>query len=71
MVVVAHDRDNLVRGVGGPPDPAVLYDAEQTADVLAAAGCAIVRAGQVGRPVEAAHGARTAVDTLVRGMRPV
>jgi SAM-dependent methyltransferase len=70
VLVVAHDRDNPERGFGGPPDPAVLYDAGATAAVLEEAGLEIVRAGQVERPVETAEGPRTAIDTLVRAVRP-
>lgn len=32
LLVVAHDSTNLIHGVGGPPDPAVLYTPQ---DVLA------------------------------------
>jgi len=69
LVVVAHDRDNLVRGVGGPPDAAVLYDVAETTAVLAAGGLDIVKAAQVERPVTSTEGTRVAIDTLVRAVR--
>lgn len=36
VVVVAHDSSNLAEGTGGPPDPSVLYTADDVADDLAA-----------------------------------
>jgi SAM-dependent methyltransferase len=69
VLVVGHDVDNLDRGHGGPPDPAVLYT---VGDVVAALpGLEIVRAEQVHRTVELDDGGTaTAVDTLVRAVRP-
>jgi SAM-dependent methyltransferase len=59
LVVVAHDTDNLTRGVGGPPDPAVLYSADDVVgDVHAAAATlpgvelVVERADQVLRAVD-------------------
>ena len=69
VLVVAHDRDNLARGVGGPPDASVLYDVEETSSVLVSAGLEIVKAAQVERPVTSAEGVRMAIDTLVRAIR--
>jgi ubiquinone/menaquinone biosynthesis C-methylase UbiE len=69
VLVVAHDRDNLVRGVGGPPDASVLYDVEETTSVLVSAGLEVVKAAQVERPVTSAEGVRMATDTLVRAVR--
>ncbi len=69
VLVVAHDRDNLVRGVGGPPDASVLYDVEETTSVLVSAGLEVVKAAQVERPVTSAEGVRMAIDTLVRAVR--
>lgn len=78
LVVVGHDTDNLVRGVGGPPDPAVLFSPDDLAEDLAASGVAdlvIERATQVERPVtmlsEAGESVeRVAIDCLVRASRP-
>ena len=70
LLVVAHDADNLRRGIGGPQDPDVLYRAEEVADMARAAGLAVVTAGQVSREVATDAGPRLAVDTLVRAERP-
>lgn len=64
LLVLGHDRENLVRGVGGPPDPDVLYDVPTLR--AAAAGLVIDRLEQVERPVEG----RTAIDTLLLARRP-
>ena len=67
LLVIGHDRDNITRGYGGPQDPDRLYTvAAVTAEL---GGLAIRRAGQVPRPVQAAEGERTAIDTLVRAER--
>lgn len=70
LLVVAHDSANLALGVGGPPDPAVLYSAEDVRADLATSGVPlrIDRAEQVFRPVEGE--ARPAIDVLVRASRP-
>ena len=70
LLLVAHDLDNLTRGVGGPQDPDVLYRVEEVADVLAAAGLDVVKAQQVEREVATDEGPRPAIDTLVRAVRP-
>jgi 2-polyprenyl-3-methyl-5-hydroxy-6-metoxy-1,4-benzoquinol methylase len=68
LLVIGHDRDNIARGYGGPQDPDRLYTpATVTAELD---GLAIRRAEQVLRPVQAAEGERTAIDTLVRAERP-
>jgi SAM-dependent methyltransferase len=68
LLVIGHDRDNLSRGYGGPPDPDRLYaPAEITAELD---GLMIRRADQVLRRVRTADGERTAIDTLVRAERP-
>lgn len=64
LLLLGHDRDNLVRGTGGPPDPDVLYDPELLRG--AADGLLIDRCEQVERPV----GDRVAVDTLFLARRP-
>ena len=35
LLVVGHDRSNLIEGAGGPQDPAVLFTAAEIADALA------------------------------------
>jgi SAM-dependent methyltransferase len=80
LVVVAHDTDNLTRGVGGPPDPAVLYgtaevvgDAHLAAAALPGVDLVVERADQVLRAVDAGGpgggdpgGVRHAIDLVVR-----
>jgi SAM-dependent methyltransferase len=68
-LVVAHDTANLAGGVGGPPDPAVLYTADDVRSDLTASGIPlrIERAQQVLRPVEGEP--RPAIDLLVRATR--
>jgi SAM-dependent methyltransferase len=69
LLVVAHARRNLTEGHGGPPDPALLPEPEEVAEVLAAAGLHIVHAGEVLRTVETDEGPRDAIDVLVRARR--
>ena len=68
FLLVAHDSRNLEHGYGGPPDPTVLYTAE---DVVAdLRGLEIERAGIVERPVETPEGDEAiALDALVRARR--
>jgi ubiquinone/menaquinone biosynthesis C-methylase UbiE len=67
LLVVAHDSTNLVDGVGGPQDPAVLYGAtEVVADVAAVDGLVVEKATRVRRPVESDRGEREAIDALAR-----
>jgi 2-polyprenyl-3-methyl-5-hydroxy-6-metoxy-1,4-benzoquinol methylase len=63
LFVLGHDRDNPERGVGGPPDPDVLYDTELLRS--GAADLQVQRAEQVERQV----GERTAIDTLLVARR--
>ncbi len=68
LLVVAHDATNLADGHGGPQDPALLYT---PADVTAAIhGLEVERAERVQRPVSTPAGERTAIDALVRAVRP-
>jgi SAM-dependent methyltransferase len=72
LLVVGHDLENLVGGVGGPQDPAVLC---RPADVVAdvePAGLQVQRADTVRRPVVQDDGsARDALDLLVLATRPL
>lgn len=70
LLFVAHDLDNLTRGVGGPQDPAVLYRVDEVADVFAAEELEVVKAQQVERTVATEEGSRQAIDALVRAVRP-
>jgi SAM-dependent methyltransferase len=71
LLVVAHDADNLIRGVGGPPDPEVLYRVDEVADLARNFGLVIEQAGQVTRTVVINGEPREAVDTLVNASRPM
>ena len=70
LLVVVHDRDNLERGVGGPPDPAMLPTVADTRAALDGSALEVVRAEQVLRRVETPDGPRDAVDHVVRAVRP-
>lgn len=71
LLVIAHDRDNLEHGVGGPQNPAVLPTADEVTADLAATGLIVEHAGQLKRPVEGEDGViRHAIDLLVRATRP-
>ena len=70
LLVVVHDRDNLARGVGGPPDPAVLPTVADTLAAIDGHGLEVLRAEQVLRPVATPDGPRDAVDHVVRAVRP-
>ena len=69
LLVVAHDRNNLEHGHGGPQDPSVLYTATDVAGDLEGTGFAIERAELVRRSVETPEGERTALDALLRARR--
>ncbi|HTK61739.1 MAG TPA: class I SAM-dependent methyltransferase [Pseudonocardia sp.] len=68
LLLVAHDRSNLVDGVGGPQDPEVLPTPEEVTAVLP--GLRVERAELIRRPVEVDGVTRYAIDTLVRARRP-
>ncbi len=70
LLLVAHDSANLEHGYGGPPNPALLYTAQDVVGDLAGAGLAIERSEQVERPVATEDGERVALDALVRARRP-
>lgn len=70
LFAVGHDRTNLTDGVGGPQDPAVLYDLDTLAAQLRERdGMAVERAERVRRTVTTADGERQAIDTLIRARR--
>lgn len=68
VLVVGHDRENIEHGYGGPQYPEILLAPEEVAAELG--GLDIVRAERVKRPVETEDGSATAIDTLVRAVRP-
>jgi SAM-dependent methyltransferase len=67
LLVVGHDASNLLKGTGGPQDPAVLFGPEQIVEDLP--GLQIERAERVTRTVVTEAGEATAVDALVRAVR--
>ena len=68
LLVVGHDTSNLLKGTGGPQDPAVLFTPEEIVEELS--GLQIERAKQVKRTVVSDAGEATAIDALVRAVRP-
>ena len=68
LLVVGHDRTNPTQGVGGPSDPAVLFDAADViGDLGGLDGLEIRRAERVGRAVGGEG--RVAMDALVEVAR--
>lgn len=65
LLVVGHDSQNLVDGVGGPQDPGVLYTAQDLLDDLAGQRFETVRAERVERPTDEG----VALDVLLRVVR--
>lgn len=63
VFVIAHDRNNVADGYGGPPVEDVCYDVERTTAALAP--LEIDRAEVAERHVDTADGERVALDTLV------
>jgi SAM-dependent methyltransferase len=73
LFVIGHDTSNLTEGTGGPPDPAVLYNAADVLGDVADEPLEVVRAERVARTVEGIdeHGSEgTAWDVLVHVRRP-
>jgi SAM-dependent methyltransferase len=69
FLLVAHDRDNLAHGYGGPPDDRVLMTAADVVDDLRGSGLEVITAERIERPVETEEGPRTALDCLVVATR--
>jgi 2-polyprenyl-3-methyl-5-hydroxy-6-metoxy-1,4-benzoquinol methylase len=68
LLAVGHDRDNLTRGHAGPKDLSVLWTPQVVTAGLT--GLTVQQAEQVNRTVTTPDGERTAIDTLVRAVRP-
>jgi SAM-dependent methyltransferase len=69
LLAVAHDRENLTGGVGGPQDPTVLYAEHDLVADLDRTGLQI-RTNEVRRrAVETAAGERYALDRVVLAVR--
>ena len=69
LLVVGHDASNLLEGTGGPQDPAVLFTPEEIVEDLY--GLRIERAERVTRTVVTDAGEATAIDALIRAVRPL
>jgi SAM-dependent methyltransferase len=69
FVLVAHDRDNLTAGYGGPPDDRVLMTAADVTRDLDGTGLEVITAERIERHVETDEGPRTALDCLVVAAR--
>lgn len=70
LLIVGHDRDNLERGVGGPPSADVLLTTDGVRADLEGTGLTVEVARQVDRPVETEDGGTShAIDCLVRARR--
>jgi len=65
LLVVGHDRTNLVDGVGGPQDPTVLFTPDEIVGQLPA-DFMVVRADVVRRASSAGPGP---LDAVVRAVR--
>ena len=64
LLVVGHDRSNLIDGAGGPQDPAVLFTAAEIADALA--GFEVERTDTVARDL---GDSRRALDAVLVARR--
>lgn len=69
LLVLGHDRDNLERGIGGPPNPDVLYAPALLEDVVRGSDLEVDRCEQVLRPVEKGGQRADAIDTLLLAHR--
>jgi len=70
LLVIAHERDNLEHGYGGPPDAAFLPTVAEVLAAIGGHGLTVEDAGQVRRPIDTPDGPREAIDLLVRATRP-
>jgi hypothetical protein len=72
VFVIGHDTTNLTEGTGGPPDPAVLYNAADVLGDLADEPLEVVRAERAARTVTSPddpESTSTAWDALVHLVR--
>ena len=69
LLLVAHHSDNLTEGVGGPPDPTVLFTERDVVADLAGTDVVVERAERVERVVPAEGAGAVALDVLVRAHR--
>jgi SAM-dependent methyltransferase len=69
LLLVGHALRNLAEGVGGPRDASVLWDPEELAADVRAAGVRVARCQEVLRPVAAEGATRNAIDVLLEARR--
>jgi len=70
LLMIGHARRNLAEGVGGPRDPAVLWEPDELSADLRALGLGVERCEEVRRPLDTPEGPREAIDVLARARRP-
>src|SRR5699024_1359659 len=73
LIVIGHDKENLERGSGGPPNPDILYTPQLLES--GAAGLEIVTVGRIVRdtrtdPEGPPEAGGQAIDTLLHAVRP-
>ncbi len=66
LFLIGHSRRNFDEGTGGPQNPAVLWDPNEVAEDLRAAGLEVTLSEHVSRPVE---DSRDAIDSRLRARR--
>jgi SAM-dependent methyltransferase len=69
LLVIAHERDNLEHGFGGPPDVAYLPTVADVLAAIAGEGLDVEHAAQARRSVATEDGPREAIDLIVRARR--
>lgn len=70
LLLIGHALRNCREGVGGPRDPAVLWEPDELAEELRAVGLQVERCAEVPRPVEVEGEEREAIDVLATARRP-
>ena len=68
LLVVGHATRNAIEGVGGPSDPALLFEPADIVTELGGTGLEVEVAEERERPVDGSD--RPAIDTVVRARRP-
>ena len=69
LFMIGHARRNLTEGVGGPSDPAVLWEPEELEGELRGLELRVGRCEEVRRPVQTEAGPREALDVLIEAGR--
>ncbi|WP_432558895.1 class I SAM-dependent methyltransferase [Granulicoccus sp. GXG6511] len=69
LLIIGHARRNLTEGVGGPQNPAILYDPEEVTALLDGLPVEVERAELGRREVQTDDGTRVALDTVVVARR--